>query len=348
MVERALALGAKPIAPQRAKVFVEKLRECFRGRLTVLTAAGLMGEDYLQFYGKGKPECEVVHVPSRDTTAEDTIKTVRSFVERGVDLVVFVGGDGTAKDVLSALGEVCAALGVPAGVKMHSGCFAATPAIAAHVVAEYLTYGLPVREVEVLDVDEESYRANHFQIRLHGYMRVPVESSLVCGSKGVTVVEDEEENLRAVAKYFVEELYKPGAIYVLGPGNTVTLVARELGVEKTLLGTDLLKDGKIIVKDASEKEILEHLQKGCEVKIVVSPIGKQGILFGRGNKQISHEVIRRVGKENVIVLATRRKMEELRNTGLWVDTDDESVNSALRGYIRAVVDYREVLAVKVR
>jgi predicted polyphosphate/ATP-dependent NAD kinase len=235
-------------------------------------------------------------------------------------------------------------LGVPAGVKMHSAVFTADPKTAAEDVMKFLWEELPLREAEVMDVDEEAYRAGRVSAKLYGYMLVPYEPSLMPGMKLASLeAEAEAEQQAAMAKHVVETM-EPGVVYLLGPGTTTRAVAEELGEDKTLLGIDIIRDKKILMHDANEKQILEEIE-GKEAKIIVSPIGGQGFIFGRGNQQLSPEVIRRVGKEGVWVLATPQKLTTTRV--LRVDTGDAKLDAKFHGYIKVLTGYRQTRMVKI-
>ncbi|MEM3439521.1 MAG: ATP-NAD kinase family protein [Candidatus Bathyarchaeia archaeon] len=342
-LRKALELGAKPIAPKRAEEF---LRELLRLKIDadILVGAGEMGEGEAISCGI-RPKA-VFGERKGETSAEDTKAISRKMAEEGADLIAFCGGDGTARDVMDAIGRSTPALGIPSGVKVHSAVFAINPIQAARIAARFLMGEIAAVDAEVLDIDEEAYRAGRLGIRLHGYLKVPSEDSLMQRSKSIgPEVEDEEENKKAIAKY-VSELMGDGSVYVVGPGTTTKAILDELGLEKTLLGVDVVRDGKLLAKDANEGEILRAI-RGSPAKIIVSPIGGQAFVFGRGNQQISPSVIREVGLENIIIVATRRKIASLRPTRLLVDTGDADLDKALRGYARVIIDYGEELVIKV-
>jgi len=340
ILEKAIKLGAKPVAPTRAKEFLRALSSV-KTRIRLVAAAGNMGEFEAREIGF---EPVVVGEAKERTTSEDTKVAARRMADMEVDLLVFCGGDGTARDVLDAVGMRIPVLGVPTGVKMHSAIFAVNPEAAARIAMRFLWGELPLKEGEVMDVDEEAYRAGRLSAKLYGYVMTPYEPSLIQGMKIPSpVAGDEEDNKRAIAKYVVENM-EPGVVYIIGPGTTTRPIADELGLEKTLLGVDVVQDGKMLAKDANEKEILRQIE-GKRAKIIVTPIGGQGFIFGRGNQQISPEVIRRVGRDNIIVVATKSKMSGLER--LRVDTGDAEVDEMLRGYLRVVVDYGEEVIVRV-
>ena len=270
---------------------------------------------------------EVKGESKNETTSEDTQNTAKAMVESGVDLLVFCGGDGTTRDILKAVGLKVPVLGVPTGVKMHSAIFAVTPQAAARVAMNYLWVGLPLREAEVMDVDEQAFREGRLSAELYGYLLSPFEPHLIQGNKLESpMTENEVRNQAAVAIYIIEEM-KPNIIYVMGPGTTTRTISDLLDQKKTLLGVDLFLDKKIIASDVNEKQILE-VTKGKAAKIIVTPIGGQGFIFGRGNQQISSKVIRQVGLDNIVVVATKSKLDRLKS--LRVDTGDLELDKELR------------------
>ena len=340
----ALRKGAKPVAPKRAIEFLNALSP---SNIELYIAPGPMGEKVLlESKCKGAVYYKVIgELKSEKTTAEDTKRIAKEMVEEGVSLLVFVGGDGTARDILDAIDLKIPVLGVPSGVKMYSAVFAVNPKAAARIVEAYVRGYTREILAEVMDIDEEAYRRNELKIRLYGYMKVPVLSGLVQSSKEPSMdIADEEENKIAIARRIIEEM-EPNTLYILGPGTTTKAIGDLLGIDKTLLGVDAVYNGRLVGKDLDEKGILELLKKYPKAKIIVSPIGGQGFIFGRGNQQISPKIIELVGKNNIIIVATHRKMSTL--DVLRVDTGDEKVDKLLRGYVRVIVDYNEDLVVKV-
>ena len=336
--KRAVELGARMVAPGRAVEFLRGLP----GWVKVLTAPGLMGELEVREAGL-EGNAEVLDCAPREgpTTAEHTRLCATMMADR-VSILVFVGGDGTARDVVSAVGERVVVLGVPSGVKMYSGVFAETPAIASRAVEKFLRGEAGVTRAEVVDIDEEAFRADQLKLRVYGTALVPDFEGVVTSGKDASTWAEEE--LEAVANYVVESM-RPCALYLLGPGTTVAAIARRLGVRKTLLGVDAVHGSELVGLDLNEAQILRLLDRYHRAYIVVSPIGGQGFIFGRGNQQLSPEVIRRVGTQNVIIVATRTKAARLRQ--LRVDTGDPSLDEELRGYRRVIVGYYEELVMKV-
>ena len=340
ILEEALRRGAKPVAPGRGREFLLKLRQLLDAELLVVTCPAPMGKEEVEIAGFG---AEVLSLSlGAETTAEDTKRATEMMVETGVDLIVFVGGDGTARDISDAMGgsSQTPVLGVPAGVKMYSSIFAMSPSDAAEAVEAYAKEEAGIAEAEIMDADEEAIRSDRFSVRLYGYLRSIHMPDLIQRSKQVTLeTTDELDNQRAIARFVVENM-KPKGTYILGPGTTVKRVAELLGVEKTLLGVDVYKGG-VLLRDVDEETILRVVEDWDETWIVVSPIGRQGILFGRGNQQISPEILRNVGKSRLIVMATVNKIKSIEGEILQVDTGDREVDAMFRGYIRVATDYKE-------
>ncbi|NVM56220.1 MAG: NAD(+)/NADH kinase, partial [Candidatus Helarchaeota archaeon] len=206
----------------------------------------------------------------------------------------------------------------------------------------------PIREAEVIDVNEEAFRNNQLDVELKGYLLVPYEPYLLQGGKMVSPLTiDEHDNQLMIANYVVERM-ESDVYYILGPGTTVRVIAEILEFEKTLLGVDICFNKKLIAKDVNEAQI-SRIISGKKAKIIVSPIGNQGIILGRGNLQISPQVIRQVGKENIIVIATRSKLANLPRGFLRVDTRDIDLDNVLKNlYIRVIVDYNEIRIIKIK
>ncbi len=340
--EEALRRGARPVSPHRAIEFLNHVRST---DFEIIAAAGAMGEEEVLASNKKDLLRLVVGERKERTTAEDTKTAAREMVEKGTDIIVFVGGDGTARDILDAVDEEIPVLGVPSGVKMFSAVFAVNPRAAAKVLDEFLRGRTSLVEREVLDIDEEAYRRGVLRIRLYGYLKVPLpRDDLLQYMKTVSKGGEEEENKLAIARTIVEDM-EPNTLYLLGPGTTVKAVADLLGIDKTLLGVDAVVNKKLVGKDLDEAGILRLLDRYSKAKIIVSPIGGQGFIFGRGNQQLSPRVIRRIGRNNIIVIATWNKIKDL--PYLRVDTGDPDVDEMLRGYIKILVDYRRYIVKKI-
>jgi predicted polyphosphate/ATP-dependent NAD kinase len=333
--------GAKPVSPERALRFLEEVQRR-DNRIEFLMAPGSMGENVAS---QLKLQHESIGRIGRTTSSVDSVRITRLMKKKKADLIVFCGGDGTARDVLEGVGPETPVLGVPAGVKIYSSVFAINPVAAAESTVAFLEGQIPKRLGEVVDVDEVAFRKNRLSVRLFGYLTTPDSGPLMQESKSATGSSEDAE-LDAIAEYFVEEI-DPVGTYILGPGSTVERIAGRLGAKKTLLGVDAVKgDGSLLGRDMNESGLLGLVSKSS-TKIIISPIGGQGFLFGRGNQQISPDVIRRVGVENITVVGSRSKIEALHPRRLLTDSGDEETDRRLRGYRRVITGYREEMVVKV-
>jgi len=332
ILKEALRRGAVPVAPARTVQALLTLKG--RGLdLSFVTCSGEMGHEEL---ARADMVGEVVFSKEGRTSAEDTKLAAAEFVRHGPDLVIFAGGDGTARDLLEALGRSVPMVGIPAGVKMHSAVFALTPETLGDLVETFAKTGVS-RDAEVMDVDEDSFRRGILEARLHGYARVPDDALNLQPGKAVYHSGSADDEAAEIGQY-VSESTLPGTAYILGPGSTTAAIAAHLGLEKTLLGVDVLLDGRLVLKDAREAQLLEMLGRSSKAAVVVTPIGSQGFIFGRGNQQISARVLRRVGRANIWVVATPTK---LRHTPvLRVDTGDSELDDSLKGRIKVVVGYK--------
>jgi predicted polyphosphate/ATP-dependent NAD kinase len=327
-LEKALKLGAKPVAPALA---VEALKEIVE-RIELITYPGAMGEDEAREAGL---KVKVIGSIESRTTADDTKRAAKEMREL-VDLILFAGGDGTARDVCDAVDGEIAVLGIPAGVKMFSACFAISAKHGGKLAQLYLRGLTSTREAEVMDIDEEAFRNGRLSAKLYGFLKVPYEEYMVQSAKaGDTTWE--ADAMKGIALEVLDTM-EDNCYYILGPGTTIRSIAEELGFEKTLLGVDIVYNQRLMAKDVNEREILSTIDDR-RAQIIVTVIGEQGSIFGRGNQQISAEVIKRVGKKNIIVVAPRSKMLSLDGRPLLADTGDEEVNRSLDGYITVIMDY---------
>ena len=350
-VAEAVERGAEPRAPARAKRTLDRLA-AVAPEASVSVAADPMGESIVREAGFDPVRVVDPFDGERPdptaTTAAHTAAVVRAFAGVGgdedgsetvdggdsVDLVLFVGGDGTAADVAGALeGTDVPMLGVPAGVKVYSSVFAVSPEDAAEVAASFSR----TERREVMDIDEDAYREGEVNPTLRGVAHVPVADDLQSSKQTASgTVESLAEGVAAD----VRERDGEGVTFVLGPGSTVGAIKDQLGFEPSPIGVDLWRDGEVVALDATEAEILDAL--GEENVIVVSPIGGQGFVFGRGNPQISPAVIRRC---DLRIVASRAKLDDVR--ALRVDTDDPELDAELAGWVRVRVGKFETRMMKI-
>jgi predicted polyphosphate/ATP-dependent NAD kinase len=368
-LRKALELGASRDAPRRARLALERLVR-LKGDLEVLAWSGEMGEDEARAVGfepqvlgtfagrRTYVACEQerergapVRISCEDfilTTPADTRQAARGLAAAGADLIPFAGGDGTARDICAAIGDAVPVIGVPAGVKIHSAVYATTPAAAGDVAALFLhdrPSAVKLREGEVMDIDEEAFRDDRVSAHLYGYMTVPYARGLTQSAKAGGVA-GEERALNDIATEVIAGM-EPGVLYILGPGTTTRTVMTRLGLRKTLLGVDAVLDGRLAGTDVTEAEVLRLLDEHAEARIVVTVIGGQGHVFGRGNQQIGPAVIRKVGRGGVIVIATQTKLLSLEGRPLLVDTGDPVLDAGLCGYVKVVTGLGERMMYRV-
>lgn len=345
-LELARKLGAVPECPKKAITALKQIKSNFKGDLQLITYPAIMGEHEAVDAGF-KPKV-IGEINPADTTAEDTIQAAKDMRDAGVDLIFFAGGDGTARNIFDALGEEkIAVLGIPGGVKIHSAVYAINPKTAGDLVVQYLEGKVKDLKIsEVMDIDEDAFRTGVVTAKLYGYLYVPNEKRMVQNMKSGRGYS-EEAALDQLSRYCADNM-APETLYIVGTGSTTKKILDKLGEEGTLLGVDLVYGRKIIAKDVNEKGILDFLAtSNGKVKMIVTVIGGQGYIFGRGNQQLSPAVIRKVGLDNIMVVASKPKMLSLFGKPLLVDTGDEELNEELSGYRRVYVGYEDSVMFKV-
>ncbi len=333
LVEQARALGAIPHAHERAALALRQIP----ADLPIACASGNLGETSMRL--AGRDPVLVVGIASKNTvsTAADTCAAVAALVEAGVELILFAGGDGTARDVCGACGDTVVVLGIPAGVKIQSGAFAQSPRAAGELAAEWYRGRRRERVAEVVDLDDTGTQLGRVGPRLYGTLRVPLGPGLVAGTK-VPSNDEDQANLMGIADRIAERFR--GTTLLLGCGTTLACIGNALGLETSLLGVDLVRAGEIVVYDGSESELLAALTDAGATTIV-TPIGGQGFVLGRGNQQLSPSVLRRAGLARLTIVATPAKLVSLGGRSLLVDTGDEETDTELRGWRRLVTGYDE-------
>ncbi|MFX1532901.1 MAG: ATP-NAD kinase family protein [Promethearchaeota archaeon] len=346
-VETAIKLGAMPVASERASDFFQHFSRLIpktqHKDIQFITPPGVMGAEVVR---KFWINYEVLSMSlGSPTTARDTQNAAKMLISSNVALIVFVGGDGTSIDIFREVGKAVPLLGIPSGVKMYGSVFARTPRDATTILQMFLA-SPNVQEAEIMDIDEAAYRDGRLSADLKGIVLIPFAPENMQVSKLASPVTTNEISAQQnIAQYIIDEL-KPNIYYILGPGGTVQRITELLSLPKTALGVDILKENRIIASDVNEAKILQIIENKS-VKIIVTPLGHQGFLFGRGNQQISPQVIQKVGRDNIIVIATKNKLSSLPNRTLYVDTQDEDTDNLLRGYMRVITDYNEVFVLKV-
>lgn len=370
VVRRALELGAVMESGQKSLIAALKLKEV-EEQITLYTCPGRMGADVCEAAGlaytvlgevtdredaAGCGACseEKLEEPAPDvmaadryTTSRDTVCAVRRFLEAGAEFILFAGGDGTARDIMDAVGVEIPVLGIPTGCKIHSGVYALNPRRAGELAVRYICGKVhQTKEAEVMDIDEEEFRKGRVQSRLYGYLRIPDDVRLVQNLKSGSA-RSEQDSIERLSEYIVDH-WESDTLYIVGGGSTTACIMKKKNLPNTLLGIDLVYENQVVAADCTEREILEIMKEYPRVKILVTVIGGQGYIFGRGNQQISAGVIRRAGRENIIVAASADKMLNFVGKSLYADTGDEEVNRYMTGYIRVIVGYGDYVVIRVK
>lgn len=334
--EQALALGATPQAMNRAQTALTELL-VQRGQFEVFTVAGDMGQSVCDAL---KLNYQLVYQPQTSpSTPADTEHAARLLAQKGVDILLFAGGDGTARNICAAVGEQTTVLGIPAGVKIHSGVYAISPQAAGKLVAKLIAGELvSLSEAAVMDIDEQAFRDGVVKARRFGEMRIPAQLRYVQSVK-MAGRESEELVLADLAAYVASQM-EDNVRYVMGSGSTVAAVMAELGLDNTLLGVDVVENGALIANDVTAAQLLELVQ-GYPSKLVITLIGGQGHVFGRGNQQLSPAVIRAIGRDNIMLIAAKAKLQQLEGRPLLADTGDVKLDQQLTGLINILTGYND-------
>ena len=350
VVDEARKLGATPIAPKKAidtiKEFLSKYSK--NDNIKWYTCSNNMGFNEL------KEACvkniEVIFKPKNNiTTKRDTKEACELFLEKKVDLIFFCGGDGTARDIYEVVKDTIPILGIPSGVKMHSGVFGINNSASAKMLYEFIKKRLTIGDAEIMDLDEDLYRKGDWDIKLFGIAKGIVEPTYVQVGKTTFESLSDDSVKDELAEHMVDEMKEnPEFLYLMGSGGTVDYIAKKIGVENTLLGIDGVYKNKIVGRDLNEKDILNLLEKYPKAKILLSPIGAQGFILGRGNLQLSPEIIKKIGIDNIIVISTPSKLKS--TPFLRVDTGDKKLDKmfAEKEFFMVVIGYRLSRVVKLQ
>jgi predicted polyphosphate/ATP-dependent NAD kinase len=350
VLEQALKLGAKPISPDKAietiKEFISKFSE--KDAIQWFTCSGNMGGEELK--KAGITNIEIIYTSISDiTSSKDTKKACKQFLEKKVDLILFCGGDGTARDIYSIVENKIPILGIPSGVKMHSGIFGINTSASAKMLHEFIKKGLTIGDAEIMDLDEERYRKGDWNIKLFGIAKGIIEPTYVQVGKSVFESVSDDEIKDELADHIIEEIEQNSDyLYLFGSGGTVDYIAKKMNIKNTLLGIDAVYNKEIIGNDLNENGILQLLEKYPKVKVILSPIGAQGFILGRGNLQISPKIIRKIGLENIIVVSTPSKL--INTPVIRVDTGDKKLDHLFveKEFYMIVIGYRLSRVVKIQ
>ena len=348
--EEARNAGAQDRAGPRMQQCLNKFSDLLNSSLNrskvipeLYSWEGRMGGDWINndYQSIGKtPEI---------TTAEDTGGLVEQLIALEIDVILYAGGDGTTRDIVNALGEVKIPLiGVPGGVKMHSGCFATTPNAAAEVLFSFVIGDLTSSITEVMDLDEEVYLTGQWKVRMYGEALTPASPRYIQGAKQQVERSSEEEIIEGLANHLDELINsKPDLMVIWGSGGTLTLIGQLIGHELTLLGIDIQHQNKIH-KDLNEQELIQILSSHQGEKLLLlSPMGGQGFLIGRGNLQLSPEVLRIIGIDCVLGVATPAKLIGL--STLRIDTGEDALDEefSARKFVKMLQGYRTTRVIRV-
>lgn len=339
----ALEKGGKFLSNQKAKVALEELVD-LRDKIEFITSPGKMGEEVLKELDFNY---KVMGENKDKTTFEDTESIARMMKDEGVKLILFAGGDGTARNIFNAIEVSIPSIGIPAGVKIHSAVYANSPKDAGLVAKSFVEdpSSIITSNAEVMDIDEEKFRNNILEAKLYGYLNVPRMEKLMQSSKSVSASSAEEIDGIAEELEKIMAQKSKDTVFVVGTGGTVNSVMEDIGYDVSLLGVDLIYKGEIILKDATENEIYDFI-KDKEACLIVTVIGGQGHVFGRGNQQLSPRIIRHIGKDNIIIIATHAKLYSIKNGVIKADTSDPELDEALKGYWKILIGYNHTLVFK--
>jgi len=309
-----------------------------------ITSTGRMGTEWIPVELEIGTISEVHQSPGK-TSASDTQDAVARLLENGIDLLVYSGGDGTTRDIVSSLSESktpeLPVIGVPSGVKMHSGCFASSPKAAAEVLSAWIQGDLLVSSTEVLDLDEELYRKGKWVVRLYAEAFSPNSPRWMQGSKELIQTESEEEIIIGLSNHIEESIVDEGHLVIWGSGGTLREIGGNIGFELTTLGIDATIGSEKVGTDLAESGIIEILDShDGPVTLLLSPMGGQGFLIGRGNLQLSPSVLSSIGVDNIMGVVTPAKLLTVR--ALRIETGDDSLDQefASKRYMKVLQGYR--------
>ena len=334
VLNKALELGAVPESPKKAVKALEILLP-LKSDLEIITYPGKMGEDEAKEAGFLPT---VIGQEKEKSTSMDTEEAANKFVEMGAQMILFAGGDGTARNICAAIGTSIPVIGIPAGVKIHSAVYANDPRSAGRVVLNFFEDpNIRLKEAEVMDIDEEQFRKGTVTAKMYGHMTIPVYENLTQSTKAAGGLMVEDDILEAIAMRIVDDM-EEDVYYIIGSGTSTRYIMENLELENTLLGADIVQNKKLIAKDVNEKEILDIIT-GHKSKLIITVIGGQGYILGRGNQQLSAEVIKTIGKDNITVIATKPKLLSLKGKPLLVDTGNDEVNAMFNGHLKVLINY---------
>ena len=339
--------GGAPQAPRRCADFLQYLHAILPETKEILwvTGPGPLGEILLSQAGAAFKKVD--YKVGEPTNAADLRSCARMLVDK-VDLLVFVGGDGTARDILSVIGDNLPVLGIPAGVKMHSGVFAVSPRTAALLLAQLVTGGLVVPALRAVRDYDDQAGAAEILLRTYGELRVPEAGGYLQQTK-IGGKESEPLAVQEIVAHVREEILPAlpeGCDLVLGPGSTCLAIKQALDTttrvadELTLRGVDVYTHNRRWLIDVGA----DTLQSLPVKHLIISFTRGQGFLFGRGNQQISAAFLRQLSwPQDITVVGTRTKLASLEQRPLLLDTGDNVLDQQLTGLVEIVTGYQDCL-----
>jgi len=342
VLDKAIGLGAKPIAPDKSEETIKEfLSLCFKKEeIKWFTCSSDMGEKELK--KSGIKNIEILYSSdNKVTNSEDTKNACKKFLEENVDIILFCGGDGTARDIFEVVSTKIPILGIPSGVKMHSAVFGINTSASAKMLYEFINNSLTIGDAEIMDLNEELYRKGEWNIRLYGIAKGIVEPTYIQVGKTIYESVSDDQIKDEIAEHIQDEIEEnKDFLFLFGSGGTIDYIASKLGFKNTLLGIDAIYKNKVVGIDLNEEKILKLIGKYQKVKLILSPIGAQGFILGRGNLQLSPKIIKKIGTDNIIVISTPSKIKA--TPVIRVDTGDKKLDNlfAEKEFIMVIIGYR--------
>lgn len=343
ILAEAISRGAVPESARKAVKALEKLQP-LKADIQFLVASGEMGQDVVVDLGF---KYEVIHQMTSESSVEDSRQLLEKLLREEVDLILFAGGDGTARDVTDTLPfeKEIPVIGIPTGVKIHSPVYAVTPEDAGELAFEFLSdHLLAILEKEVIDIEEAAFRRDEIITKVYGYLHVPYDESHMQNLKSPSLQSDADAQISG-ALQVIDDM-KPDVFYIIGSGSTTHRILEELGLKGTVLGIDLVKNKELIAKDVYEQQILDLIGE-APAKLVVTPMGGQSYVFGRGNQQLSDKVLAKLDKEDLIILSTPTKLHSLKRQPLLIYTGNPEIDQKISGFYKVVTGYGQYSMYKI-
>jgi len=350
VLEKAIKLGAKPIASKKAEETIKEFLSYYskKDKIKWFTCSGEMGENELK-----KSEIKNIEIlyssNNKLTSSKDTKDACKKFLEKNIEIILFCGGDGTARDIFEIVSTKVPILGIPSGVKMHSAVFGVNTSASAKMLYEFINKNLTIGEAEIMDLDEDRYRKGQWNIKLFGIAKGIVEPTYIQVGKATFESVSDNQIKDEITEHISDEIEENNDfLFLFGSGGTIDYIANKLGLKNTLLGIDAMYNKKVIGRDLNEEGILKLLIKFKKVKLILSPIGAQGFILGRGNLQLSPKIIKKIGLDNIIVISTPSKIKS--TPVIRVDTGDKNLDDLFskKEFIMVVIGYRLSRVVKIK